>query len=266
MSTKVSNSVPPPTETEVALQEQQLELATFQLSELQKQSELQEQFAEQLGPALEQQQLDADAAREQLAFTQPIQNELLERALEDVRQGTRATPEQLEEINAAADASIEAFGFDVDRFEEQGVEGIDNLTRSLGLRERNDADSPHRERLDRLFAEGARLRGQQAAGARELGATARLNLPLAQGQLQLQKTTGASAVASSISDFQARLRSQAFSNRLGLHHQQICLYLIHSYLFHLVLEDSLLYYHYPLTSRFLFHLLPCIHRITFLSE
>ncbi len=62
---KTTNQPAPPTETELALQEQQLKLAEFQLTELERQSELQQEFAGQIEPLLEQQAADAAFAREQ---------------------------------------------------------------------------------------------------------------------------------------------------------------------------------------------------------
>ncbi len=54
----------PASAEEIALQQKQLELATFQLSELQRQSELQASFVSSLDPLIRQQAADADRARE----------------------------------------------------------------------------------------------------------------------------------------------------------------------------------------------------------
>ncbi len=215
--TKTTTNVPPPTATELALQDKQLELATFQLTQLQTQADLQAQFAEQLGPALEQQQLDADAARDQLAITQPIQNELLQLALDDARQGTAATPEQISLIEEAGDAAVERGSTDIERFRTDSLTALrEELAPSLGLR---PGDTPILDRGSRVAAEATRLGGNLSESVRGAEATAKLNFPLAQGQLALAQTTGASSVSQAMADFQSRLRSAAFSNRLSLNQQ-----------------------------------------------
>ena len=85
MSSKTEVKPADPSPEERALQAKQLELATFQLEELQKQSTLQEQFAGDIGPLLEQQAADAEQARERSEKLFPIQEELLQLALEDIR-------------------------------------------------------------------------------------------------------------------------------------------------------------------------------------
>ncbi len=55
MSSKTTVKPADPSPEERALQAKQLELATFQLEELRKQSDLQAQFAGDIGPLLEQQ-------------------------------------------------------------------------------------------------------------------------------------------------------------------------------------------------------------------
>ncbi len=85
MTSKTTVKPADPSPEERALQSKQLELATVQLEELQKQSELQAQFAGDIGPLLEQQAADAEQARERSEKLFPIQEELLQLALEDIR-------------------------------------------------------------------------------------------------------------------------------------------------------------------------------------
>ncbi len=214
MSTKVSNSVPEPTATEIALQEKQLELAEFQLTELRRQSDLQQEFAEGLGPLLEAQTADADAARERAERLDPIQEELLNLALEDLRQGGAATPEQIELIQQAGDAALDRGGVDIERFRTESLEALrEELAPALGLRA---SDTPILDRGARVSAEATRQGGQLAAGVRNAEATARLNFPLAQSQLLQQSSLGLSRLTEATRQFQDQLRQQAFANRLNL--------------------------------------------------
>ncbi len=181
MSSKTTVKPADPSPEERALQTKQLELATFQLSELQKQSALQEQFASDIGPLLEQQAADAQQARERGDALFPIQEELLQLALEDIRRGGAATPEQIELIQQAGDAALERGGTDIERFRTESLDAIRNeLAPSLGLR---PSDTPILDRGARVAAEATRQGGQLAAGIRGAEASAQLNFPLAQSQL-----------------------------------------------------------------------------------
>ncbi len=212
--TSVTNTVPEPTATELALQEKQLELAEFQLTELRRQSTLQQEFAEDIGPLLEQQTADAQAARERAERLDPIQDELLNLALEDLRRGGEATPEQIAEIEAAADAGIEAGGIDIERFRSESLEALrEELAPSLGLR---PSDTPILDRGSRVAAEATRQGGQLAAGFRGAAASARLNLPLAQSQILQAGAASQGQLVEATRQFQDQLRNQAFANRLNL--------------------------------------------------
>lgn len=212
--TTVESNVPPPTATELALQEQQLALAEFQLTELQRQSQFQQDFAEGLGPLLEQQTADAQAARERAERLDPIQEELLQLSLEDLRRGGAATPEQIQLIQEAADAGIEAGGIDIERFRTESLEALrEELAPALGLR---PGDTPILDRGARVAAEATRQGGQLAAGFRGAAASARLNFPLAQSQLLQTSSLGQSQLQQASRQFQDQLRQQAFANRLNL--------------------------------------------------
>ena len=214
MGSKTTVTPAAPTAEERALQSKQLELATFQLEKLQKQSELQAQFAGDIGPLLEQQAADAELARERINALFPIQEELLQLALEDIRRGGAATPEQIELIQQAGDAALERGGVDIERFRTEGLEALrEELAPSLGLR---PSDTPILDRGARVAAEATRQGGQLAAGIREAGLTAQLSLPLAQSQLLQQATLGQSRLQEATRQFQDNLRQAAFTNRLNL--------------------------------------------------
>ena len=175
-----------PTAEETALQQKQLELATFQLEELQKQSALQEQFASDIGPLLEQQTADAEVARERSDALFPIQEELLQLALEDIRRGGAATPEQIELIQQAGDAALERGGFDIERFRTESLDALrEKLAPSLGLR---PSDTPILDRGALVAAEATRQGGQLAAGIRGAEAASRFSVPLGRGGLEGSST------------------------------------------------------------------------------
>ena len=214
MGSKTETKVAEPSPEERALQSKQLELATFQLQELQKQSTLQAQFAGDIGPLLEQQAADAEQARERSDALFPIQEELLQLALEDIRRGGAVTPEQIKLIQQAGDAALERGGTDIERFRTESLDAIRNeLAPSLGLR---PSDTPILDRGARVAAEATRQGGQLAAGIRGAEASAQLNFPLAQSQLLQASALGQQQVSEATRQFQDRLRQAAFTNRLNL--------------------------------------------------
>jgi hypothetical protein len=214
MSSKTTVQPSAPTAEEAALQQKQLELATFQLEELRRQSTLQQEFAADIGPLLEQQTADAQLARERGEALFPIQEELLQLALDDIRRGGAATPEQIELIQQAGDAALERGGVDIERFRTEGLTALrEELAPSLGLR---PGDTPILDRGARVAAEATRQGGQLAAGVRGAEATARLNFPLAQSQLLQSSALGQQSLAQATSQFQDQLRQAAFTNRLNL--------------------------------------------------
>ena len=136
-----------PTAEETALAQKQVELAEFQLQELQKQSEAQAAFSAEISPLLAIQAQEAERAFQQNLKNEPIQDELLQLALEDLRRGGAATPEQIEQITAAADATLAAGEFDINRFRDESLEALrEELAGSLGLR---PGDTPILDRVNR---------------------------------------------------------------------------------------------------------------------
>ena len=214
MSSKTTVQPTPPSEEERALQAQQLKLAEFQLEELQRQSTLQQEFAGQIQPLLDIQAEEAQRALEQAEKFGPIQEELLTLALEDLRRGGAATPEQISLIEEAGAAAIARGETDIERFRGEGLEVLrEELAPSLGLR---PSDTPILDRGSRLAAEAARQQGQLVQGVRGAEATARLNFPLAQSQLLQASAFGQQSLAEAARQFQDNLRQQAFTNRLNL--------------------------------------------------
>lgn len=204
----------PASAAELALQDRQLQLADFQLTELRRQSELQTQFAGQIDPLLALLAEDAQGALDERERLAPIQQELLDLALEDLRRGGAASPEQLALIEEASAAGIEAGEVDIERFRTESLEALrEELAPGLGLR---PSDSPILDRGAKVAAEATRQGGQLASGFRAAEASAKLSLPLASSQLLQSTALGLSNLTEATSQFQDQLRSSAISNRIGL--------------------------------------------------
>lgn len=212
-STTVVN-VPGPTEQETQLTERQIELAEAQLTEIRRQSALQQELQEQLAPLQAAQAAEAERAFAEAERLAPAREELLNLALEDIRRGGAATPEEIRLIEEAGAAALAGGETDIERFETEALTALrEELAPSLGLR---PTDQPIVERGGRIAAEALRQKGQLGTAIQQAGATARLNFPLARSQL-IQAGVGAQqTLQESIRQFQEQLRTQAFVNRLNL--------------------------------------------------
>jgi hypothetical protein len=199
-------------EEDKRLVEQQLQLGEFRLEELNRQREFQTQFAEELRPLLDlslEQSQEALAEQRRLA---PAREELLQIALEDLRRGGQATPEQIRLIEEAGSAALERGLIDIERFETGGFRTLrEELAPGLGLR---PSDTPILDRGAMLAAEAERQRGGLSQLIRGGEAAARLQFPLAQSQLTQAGALGQQNLAEATRQFQEQLRAQAFSNRL----------------------------------------------------
>ena len=134
--TTSTTNIPPPTGTELRLQEKQLELAELQIDAINSLTEQQkEQFALtqplfELSTGILTQQLKDLTSPEALAKAERIealQTELLELNVENIKRGGAATPEQLEFIRTQTELGIEA-----------GVSDIDAATRRALTRVREE--------------------------------------------------------------------------------------------------------------------------------
>lgn len=144
----------------------------------------------------------------------PIQDELLQAQLDQIRSGGAATPEQLQRIKEAADAGIAAGSSDIDASTQRGIGLIsDELANSRGLRL---SDAPIGSEAALLAREGEIQKGSLVKNLRAGEATARLNYPLAAGQLTSGINLSQQNVADAAKNFQAQLRQQAFNNRMVL--------------------------------------------------
>jgi hypothetical protein len=230
MSNKSTTNVPGPTPEEIELQKLNAELAKRQLAQIDTLGPLQKQWVEQamadltrtgtLNAALdaavtpEQQAAAFKADFERNQKLGPIQDELLQLQLEELRRGGAATPEQLQLIKEATDAGILAGTSDIDASTGRGIGLIaDELANARGLRL---SDSPISGEAALLAREGEIQKGSLIKNLRAGEAQARLNYPLAAGQIQSGINLNQQQVASGAQQFQAQLRQQAYANRMAM--------------------------------------------------
>jgi len=162
-----------------------------------------------------QQRAQAEAAE----FTRaqklgPMQDEILQMQLDQMRQGTKATPDQLASIREATDAGIFAGSADIDTSTQRGIGLIsDELANSRGLRL---TDSPIMNEAGRLARTGMDQKASLINNLRSNEAQARLNYPLAVQGLQSQINQNQQGILQNASQFQANLQQRAYQNRLAL--------------------------------------------------
>lgn len=224
------NSTPPPgpdeqelTKLNIQLAQKQLEnlnnLQPFQqqllessMAELKRQNALNSAFDSAVTP--EQQAAAAKADFERSQKMGPIQDELLQLQLAQLRSGGAATPEQLARIKDAADKGIEAGSADIDLSTKRGIGLIaDELANSRGLRL---SDSPIGSEAALLARGGEDQKASLIKNLRAGQATAALNYPLAANQLMSGINLSQQNVATAAQQFQAQLRQQAAANRMAM--------------------------------------------------
>lgn len=216
--TRTEVNVPSQSAAEKELTERAIELANFQLTQLNQQSELQQRiFTDELQPLLDTQRQQGEQARAEVGAQAPLRDELLQLALADLRRGGAATPEEIRLIDEAGAAQLESGVSDIDRFSRLGMEQLrGELAPSLGLR---PTDTPILDRGGRIAEEAIRQKGQLARDIRGFGAQARLNLPMARSQLVQSGVGNQQNLAEATRQFQAGLSQNAFLNRLNLTNQ-----------------------------------------------
>ena len=234
--TTVTTNVPPPSETELELQKQQLAIAKSQLEAINQQSAFQQKQFDAAGPLLEGQSkllqqllaqqgdLDPELAKKRSALeladlefalkNAPAQQELLDRQLDTIRRGGRASPEELETINLATEYALDEGGSDIDAFTTDALQQLrEQLAPALGLR---STDSPILDRGGDIAREGVRQKGQLSRSLRGAQQTANLNFPLAQQQFASGVGQGQQSFLEGVKNFQAMLRDSALNARLQL--------------------------------------------------
>lgn len=190
----------------------QQELLSSSLAELRRQNASNAAYDAAVTPEQQADAYKADFERSQRLG--PIQDEILQAQLEQIRSGGAATPEQLQRIKEAADAGILAGSSDIDASTQRGIGLIkDELANSRGLRL---SDSPIGGEAALLAREGEIQKGSLVKSLRAGEATARLNYPLAAGQITSGINLATSSVADAAKQFQADIRQRAALNRQTL--------------------------------------------------
>lgn len=143
-----------------------------------------------------------------------IRQQLLQKQLDLIEKGGRATPEDIADIKRAADAASEEGAIAIRHFADRLLIDIrDVLTPARGLRPQ---DTPIREEGGRVGAEATRQFGELQARLRTVQAQQELTLPLARQGFTAELTGFQQNLAQAAREFQIGLRQQAFDNRLRL--------------------------------------------------
>ena len=209
------------TSEEIALQKQQLVLGEAQLESIQQQTELQTKIFDELFAEKTPQELEIEALRGDLTISQleraerlaPLEEELFNLQLEAIK-NPGANEEQIALIEEAIQAAQISGEADITRFTSDALTQVkDVLAPRRGLR---PTDSPIIDRGSEIARRGIDLKGDLTKKLAEIGATAKLNFPLAVSQFQ----AGAAGVGTQISEaaqqFQQQLANSAIINRLNL--------------------------------------------------
>lgn len=229
-SQTVVNQPAPKSSEETELDKLNLELARKQLANLDSLAPFQQELLTNALQSLKQQNAndaafnaavtpEQQAAAYKAEFERaqrlgPIQDELLQLQLDDLRRGGAASPEQLARIKEATDAGIAAGSADIDTQTQRGIGLIaDELANARGLRL---TDSPIAREATLLARSGEDQKASLVKNLRAGEASARLNYPLAAQQLMSGINMNQQNVASSAQQFQQDLRQRAFQNRLAM--------------------------------------------------
>ena len=222
-------------QSEIDFNTKQLELLTKQVEVLGQSSDFQAGIFESIEPLIDQQtqllesqitDLDDPVVQEiqqrsrdlQLAGLEaaeadlPIQQELRQLQLDEIRRGGAATDEQKALIGEITERGIESGQVDIDRFLDDALGRIRNeLAPARGLR---PGDTPITDVGDRAAAEAVRGRSQLVSRLRGAQASAELNFPLAASQLTSAQAGFQQQFGAASSAFQAQLAQAASTNRL----------------------------------------------------
>jgi hypothetical protein len=215
-------TLPKPTADELALTQQQVQLAQTQLGNLSQIGAFTSDVFEQVLPELVT-QINRFLPKENQITAQTLgfaggqigaQDELLQQELASIRNGFSLTPEQEKLIGDSANAAIEAGTSDISRFRDESLRALAQETsQARGLR---PEDTPILDVGGRIVNESSRQAAQLISGIRSQEAQQKLQYPIQAGEslagrIQAQQTMGQSTM-----QFVEQLRQQAFANRLAL--------------------------------------------------
>ena len=144
----------------------------------------------------------------------PIQDELLQRQLDEIRRGGAATDEQKRLIADVSDRALASGETDVNRFLGQGLDQIRNqMAPARGMRPN---DAPMIDAAQRVLEEATRQQGQLTNNIRGAQAQAELNFPLNAGQVTNQWNQWQQGFNQDMNQFLSGLNQQARQNRTAL--------------------------------------------------
>ena len=195
-----------------SLQPYQQKLMELSIGDLDQQLALNKAIGGAVTP--EQQAAQYKAEFERAQRLGPVQDELLQLQLGQLRSGGAATPEQKARIASATDAAIAAGSGDIDIGTQRGIGLIaDELANSRGLRL---SDSPISGEAALLAREGLAQKGSLTKNLRAAQASSELNYPLAVQSLTSGINLNQQNTNNAVTNFQQQLRQQAYQNRLAL--------------------------------------------------
>lgn len=194
------------------VQPYQKQLLDYSLAQLQQNQNYTDALNKAITPEMQAQaQADEFTRAQKLG---PIQEQLLQAQLDQIKQGGRATDQQKADIAAATDAGITAGSADIDTNTRRGIGMIaDELANSRGLRL---SDSPIGSEAALLARAGSDQKASLTNNLRAAQANSVLNYPLAVQQLTGAQNQNQQNIISSAQQFQDSLRQQAYQNRLSL--------------------------------------------------
>jgi hypothetical protein len=157
---------------------------------------------------LTQMQLDSQI------HNQPLQDEILQRQIEEIRRGGAATDAQKALIKDVADRSLAAGQTDIDRFMSKGVDQIrSQMAPARGMR---PDDAPMIDAAQRVLEEATRQQGQLTQQVRGAQSQAELNFPLNAAQMTNQAGQWQQGFNAQMNEFLSGLGNQAHANRAQL--------------------------------------------------
>ena len=172
-------------------------------------------FAKQSSP--EYQALQAkygqleEAQLDQAIRNLPMQDELLQLQLDEIRRGGRATDEQKALIGEIANRAIEAGDSDIGQFLTRGLGDIrEQLAPARGMR---PDDAPMIDAGEELAMEALRQKGLLTSNIRGAQANAELNFPLNASAMTNQYSQWQQNFNQGMNTFLSGLKQQAYANR-----------------------------------------------------
>lgn len=177
-----------------------------------------EEFARNNDPAtiaLRDKQRQLDTAQLDAAINNlPLQQEMLERQLDEIRRGGAATDEQKRLIAEVTGRAIDSADIDIARFMDTGLDQIRNdMAPARGMR---PDDAPMIDAAQRVLEEATRQKGQVTSNLRGAQAQAELNFPLNAGQITNQWNQWQQTFGQQQNQFLSQLNQAATQNRTQL--------------------------------------------------